>query len=495
MYSAGFIEGILTSVRMSEFFANHHKLLLKSEASNHALLNIKRVLGKEIGKIKGRSLFEDHVLPEEPADAYGRQLRYLLFQLWGLLDGYNHMAKHYRIHTLQMVDLMMLNAFAEIQQMMKAYSPRAVLDRTEAAEAAATLVFLQKNMNNGGFKKMKTRRFEKDDLLDDEHWEKRLSEDGHCTGYVRLTGTDLLMGHATWGDYAQMLRVYPGLISSGDDYMITSSGLAIADTSLEILDSTLLDKVDDKPTVPGFMHLLTTTRLARSGADWASRYQRMNSGTRAAQWMVVDYNEYVPGQAPLASGTLWVVEVIPGYSEARDLSAQLDTDKYFGSVNRPLFETTRKKTGFTAAEASHGSLYSVTESPRGVILKGAAPGSLLDMRGLMTENKWGAWPGPTSPGHDVAARMDLARKNRIPNGAIDAKIVNHCLARTLSVQAHSGPTDAGQKPFRWQKKGGVERFPGVYHYGLPNVWAFPWVQISRSGVEVGLSDIDDCPGA
>ncbi|CAD7928660.1 unnamed protein product [Amoebophrya sp. A120] len=546
MYSAGYIEGLLTSVRISEFYANHHKLLLESEKANHALLNIKTVLQNEIAAVREQSVFEDHVLPEEPPDAYSRQIRYMLFQLWGMLDGYNHMATHYYIHKLNMVDLLLLNSLAELQQMMKAYSPRAILDRTEAIGAGA-LVFLQKEKKEQAKQRTRTgaqssvgnkephqemevqpgnkatekvapvvqQEGQREDLLDDAHWERRLAEDGHCTAYVRITDTDMLVGHATWGDYAQMLRVYkyydfalpggdtsarkiamssyPGLISSGDDHYLTDTGLVIMDTSLEVLDSTLYDKVDDKPTVPGFMHLMAVNRLARTGADWASRYQTRNAGTRNAQWLVVSYQQYSPGQSPLAPGTLWMVETVPGATEAHDVSATLSEKKFIGSVNRPVFAQMREKTGFAAAEKSHGDLYSATNAPRMKILTAAAPGSLLDMRGLLVENKWGAWPGPTSPGHDVAARMDLARQNPIPNGAIDAKLVNHCLARVMSVQAKSGPTTAGQPPFRWQRKDGSEVFPGVAHYGLPNVWAFPWMQVTSAGLDVGLTDIDDCP--
>ncbi|CAD7925332.1 unnamed protein product [Amoebophrya sp. A25] len=517
MYSAGYAEGILTSVRISEFFANHHKLLIQNEKSNHALMNIKNVVAAEVAGVKENSVFEEHVMPEEPNDPYWRQIRFMLFQLWGMLDGYNYMANHYVIHKLTMLDLLILNSFAELPQMMNAFSPRAVADRTEAI-TASQLVFLQEE----GLKRSFAAHTQSSNMegneatgdpLDDWHWERRLAEDAHCTAYVRLTDTDLMLGHATWGDYASMLRIYkfydfslssgntiakvismssyPGLISSGDDYYLTDSGLVIADTSIEILNTGLLDKVVPDPLVPGFLHLMAVTRLSRSGAEWTSRFQTMNSGTRAAQWLVLDYNNYMPGKA-LQAGTFWVLEMVPGAAEARDLSAQLNDNKFFGSVNRPTFAAIREATGFTAAEESHGALYSVNDNPRMKILSAAEPTSLLDMRGLMTSNGWGTWPGPTSPGHAIAARMDLARQAPIPNGAIDAKIVNFCLSRLLSVQAKSGPTDNAQPPFRWEKKDGSERFPGTFHYGLPNVWTFPWVQVSGTGVDQRLTDIETC---
>jgi hypothetical protein len=82
---------------------------------------------------------------------------------------------------------------------------------------------------------------------------------------------------------------YPGLISSTDDYYFTDSGLVVEDTTIEILDQSLYDLVEEfplKPHIPNFMHIMAVNRLANSGSDWAERYSKMNTGTYIAQWMV-----------------------------------------------------------------------------------------------------------------------------------------------------------------------------------------------------------------
>jgi hypothetical protein len=183
------------------------------------------------------------------------------------------------------------------------------------------------------------------DALDDVHWERKVARDGRCSAYVRVTdgNGDLLVGHATWNDYSSMTRVfkfydlplggealsgtmtrviamssYPGLISSGDDYYVMDSGLVVADTSLEILNPALYDKVQDfplQPHVPAFMHLMAVNRLAKTGADWAQLLQTVNAGTANAQWMVVDYNAFNAFDSTIKDNTLWVVEQVPGLSE------------------------------------------------------------------------------------------------------------------------------------------------------------------------------------
>lgn len=65
-------------------------------------------------------------------------------------------------------------------------------------------------------------------------------------------------------------------------------------------------------------------RMGDTGARWASVYARYNSGTYNNQNMIVDFDRWTKGQAPKkGDGLLWIVEQIPGYVEARDMSEAL----------------------------------------------------------------------------------------------------------------------------------------------------------------------------
>jgi len=108
--------------------------------------------------------------------------------------------------------------------------------------------------------------------------------------------------------------------------------------------------------------------------------------------------------------------------------------------------------------------------------------NLFDMRTLMTRNSYpNEGTFPSAAGHAIAARMDLVGYSPIPNGGIDAKVVNRCLLRQLQAQAISGPTHASQKVFEWVSADGKDLWPGWPHLGLPDQWNFEWVQMTPTG--------------
>jgi len=536
MYAAGYIEGLMTCVRLSEYYANTHLLLMKDEERYHALLNIKGMIGNEIGYVKMKSNIIPHIMTEEPADSYWKHVRYLLFQTWGLADGYNFAATHFNVHTLGLEDIFLINSGGELPDLMQAYSPMAVSGRIAAQ--APSGVFLQESMKRGTRREKPSRAkpagkrplrglntnlntSADSDPLSDANWEKRLQADGHCSAFVRLgsNNADLFVGHTTWDDYSEMTRIfkyynfplggadtmaqtiamssYPGLVSSTDDYYIMNSGLAVMDTTMEILDPFIWDKVTDFPTnvhIPNFMHVMATNRLAKSPPQWARIYGRENTGTYNAQWMIVDYNQFSPGKT-LPDNTLWVVESIPGAIHSQDVSPVLRKQGYWASFNRPYFDDIRLASGHDAAMKSHGNLYSFNDSPRGHIFASVAPSveGLLDMRGLMDRNMYPyAGVEPNEPGHEISARMDLSPTQPIPNGGIDAKVTNYCLFKTLAVQAISGPSHINQPVFSWTKEDGIDAWPGYPHAGQPNTWNFDWVQMTPAA-QATITDVTECP--
>lgn len=524
MYSAGYIEGILTCVRMSQHYANVRDILMRGEAKYHALVAIKSELKAQLGFIMAKTnLGTEHVRTEEPEEDYWKHSRFLLAQIWGLADGYNYAAEHFNVHTLSLVDLLILNSGGELATLMPAFSPTAINDRGERAMAALkTASFLQLN---------KVTREEEPEAppggYTDAFWNQRVRESGHCSGYIRLTenNADILVGHATWNDYSMMLRMYkyysfplpgagtmhatitmssyPGMVSSGDEFYTLSDTMAVFDTSLVDLRLTWYDDVaaaatsgSPASTIPMFMHLMITNRLSKSGSDWASMYtERNNAGTLNGQFMVVDYNLFHPGQ-PLADNTFFVVETLPGKMHKKDMSQELQRAGYWASVDRPYFTDMRELAGFVAAQKSSGRMYSTNDNPRSTIFRTLTPNvqSLFGIRGVMRRNEWpyesdgaGGLLEPQEPSNAIAARSDIALLSPIPNGAIDAKVTSRCLMLAMSVQAASGPTSDKQVPFRWTDNDSRAIFPGWPHVGMPNVWNFGWQQFTPVGQQ-GIID-------
>jgi len=309
-------------------------------------------------------------------------------------------------------------------------------------------------------------------------------------------------------------------VSSTDDWYMLSSGLVVADTTLEILNPTLYERIPEFPSnahIPNFLHIMIVNRMAQTAAHWIVLFSERNSGTYNAQWLVIDYNQFKLGE-PLRDNTFWVLEQVPGAMNKADMSFYLRSNGYFASYNRPHFQDIRKVSGHEAAEMKFGPIFSWDSSPRAQIFQSVAPNvdDLTRMRSVMQRNDFPneeAFKNPpgramdpidaivqnedgtlsskpvgrfadgnilsNEPGHAIAARMDLDSTSRLPNGAIDSKIINRCLFRNFQCQAISGPTHEKQEVFRW-RDGNTDLFPGWPHLGLPNVWDFEWVQMTPS---------------
>lgn len=351
----------------------------------------------------------------------------------------------------------------------------------------------------------------------DKDWERRISKHGHCTGFVRVgpEQNDLLVGHTTWSDYSTMTRMfkyyhfslpgseatanvigfssYPGCISSTDDWYQMDNGLVVMDTSLEVIDGAVYDRVDDK--VPPFMHVMAVNRMAATGSHWASLMQERSQNSNSAQWLVVDYNLFVPGQR-VPGNTLWAVEQVPGLTHKADVSEVLNLNGYWASYNRPYFPDVRALSGHKEAEREYGPLYSYANNPRASIFKKIGPNvaDLFSMRSAMNRNTFPKeGTTPSSPSHAISARYDLDPDGgAFPNGGIDAKVTNRCLFRMLQCQAVSGPTHDTQPVFRWTADNGLDIFPGWPHIGMPDIFNFDWVQMSPSGPLPALADTGTC---
>jgi len=344
--------------------------------------------------------------------------------------------------------------------------------------------------------------------LNDKVWRKIKDSTGRCSALVRVTEgyQDLMVGHTTFSDYSEMNRIfkfydlplddgcvqkmgfssYPGVAGSTDDYYVMDTGLVVTETTISMLTDEPYDRLEDNSAkVPDFMRIMIANRLAKTGQEWTEWMHKSATGTYCSQWMVVDYNKFTPGK-PLPNGTLFVIEQIPGMDHVEDMTHRLRETGFWASENRPFFKDVRDSMGATEAEETHGRLFSAEDGPRAHIFKATAPrvSSLPTMRAEMQRNKW---PHEVdggdlnTPDHAISARGDLDKTSPNPNGGVDSKVTNACLAKKLMADAISGPTHADQKPFRWVDENGTELYPGVPHDGEPNVWNFDWVRMTPHG--------------
>jgi len=532
MYAAGYIEGLLSAQQIRDFQHNANVLMAHDEAKHHALENIRDLFSKNLNTIcnySGMKIGTVLVDKTAPADPWWRQARYALLQAWGTLDAYNTQLDRVGGQPMSMVDLMVLNSDGETPELEMAYDFQETLLRQSPADDADNSTdgeaFLQRSTQrrNGhphgsvflSPRAVQAQRANQMRRLDEKAWRNIKESAGRCSALVRVTegNRDIMVGHTTFSDYSEMNRIfkyydlpvgsdavrkmgfssYPGVAGSTDDYYLLDSGLVITETTISMLTDEPYDKIKDSNTsVPDFMRIMISNRLAKTGKDWTDLMTKSATGTYSSQWMVVDYNKFVPGK-PLVNGTLSVIEQVPGLSHTADMSMWLQTKRYWGSENRPWYKDIRDSVGATEAEEMHGELFSADKNPRAKVFAATAPQvrSLAEMRTEMQRNRWPHEVGVglySAPYHAISARGDLDKESPNPNGGVDSKVTNRCLAKLLQCNAISGPTHDTQKVFKWTDKNGKELFPGSPHDGLPDSWGFGWVRMTPDGAS-SLQDL------
>jgi len=498
MYAAGYLEGLLSSMQIRHFQHNTLALLADEEKENHAMGNIKDMFASQLVGILNESTSS---LPE--ADRrWHEQARFALAQAWGILDAYNSQVEFVNGTAMSMLDLMVLSSDGETPELEKAFSFDEVSVRDAKQEDAAAS-FLQQSESS---RPQKPERMTQSGA--EKYWRRIKETSGRCSALVRLAGggKELYVGHSTFSGYSEMNRIfkyydlplgegvvrkmgfssYPGVSGSTDDFYLLQSGLVVTETTISLLTAEPYDSLRDTDKgLPDFMRIMLANRLAASGQDWVNLMTKSATGTYSSQWMVVDYKQFKPGQK-LTNGTLMVLEQIPGLSHSEDMSQHLQASGYWASENRAWFKDVRDKSGSTDDELLYGSLFSADKNPRAEIFAASAPAveTLSDMRSEMRRNKspherlLGA---RDTPDHAIAARSDLRKDSPSDNGAVDAKVTNSCLMKTLACDAVSGPSWDDQKPFQWTDSAGKELFPGEPRDGLPNLWNFAWLRMEAEG--------------
>lgn len=553
LYASGFLEGFSSARQIRDFQHNANALMGDDEKSHQANGNIRSLFSRTIKSIQKKSGMDgsgvvlSNTSPQAD-DNWSRHARYMLMQAWGLADAYNLHSGRLSGTPMSMVDLFILNSDGETPELEMAYDSQEVLLRhsggTDGVVADAGSdddsgkSFLQKRRKVEAHKAQK--RFERGHIgspgyaelkrkaqerrhrtlrnMDDKAWRKFKARYGRCSALVRLTSDnrDLMLGHTTFSDFGEMNRIYkyydfplqgspsrrmgfssyPGVMGSTDDFYVIDTGLAVTETTVSMLSDEAFDKLnDDAVTVPDYMRIMMSNRLATTGEEWVNYMKQSATGTYNSQWMVVDYNLFQPGQQ-LQPGTLWVLEQAPGASHAEDMSTRLQSTGYWASENRAYFDDVRRLAGETEAEETQGNMYSADHNPRANIFAKTAPEitNLADMRAEMRRNRWpnDVDGGPSNtPDHAIAARSDLAKDSPRANGGVDSKVTNACLAKQLSADAVSGPSHDSQTPFRWTDDAGRPRFPDQPRDGQPDVWNFDWARFTPDSELAHLPN-DEC---
>jgi len=325
---------------------------------------------------------------------------------------------------------------------------------------------------------------------------KKVLGSGSCSALVKLfpKNQDLAISQVTWDDFNGMLRVYkfynfsmsvnansdrpisgqvqsfsssPGLLFSGDDFYILSSGLVSQETTIGNSNADLWKYVSPG-TVMEWTRSIVANRLASTGNEWCSLFERHNSGTYNNQWMVLDYKLFEVGKE-LKPDTLWILEQLPGTVHMADMTVLLEKQGYWASYNSPYFPFIYNMSGAEASREKFGDWFDYNKTPRAQIFH-RDQHNVVDMQSLVKLMRYNDFTKdplskcnctpPYSAENAISARSDLNPKNGtygIPalghrrHGGTDCKATNSQLARTLSQFVVAGPTWDQQPPFQWSK--------------------------------------------
>eukprot|EP00742_Colponemidia_sp_Colp-10_P002718 GILJ01002907.1.p1 GENE.GILJ01002907.1~~GILJ01002907.1.p1 ORF type:complete len:590 (-),score=110.81 GILJ01002907.1:216-1985(-) len=482
IFAAGYIEGALTNRLIAEFYTNIRNMH-KNEGS--AMENVYKFFERQIDFVT-KKIQAIPELRDKTEQNYWTQVSYSFYQMQGILTGFNAVSNK----QIKMADLFLVNSDGEIPELITAFSADAVAARkggksnggSDGETFLGASSMLQEASGNP-----------------DTMWELRMLK-SHCSALVKLLPdfSDLYIGHTTWDDYSEMIRIfkhynmplpgagtktaktifssYPGCISSTDDWYVMSSKIVVLETTLEILDESVYQLVDTEHSLANFFRIMAANRLASSAEQWATIFEKYNSGTYNSQWVILDYNKFIPGQQPKAnSGLLWILEQIPGKVEKEDMTKILVETTYWPSFNRPSFDEIYRRAGFESMVKQYGNIYSKTENPRARIFreKQKEISSFDKMREVMQYNDWRRdLNSEGSPGHAVAPRFDLHPNPQLRKamGGIDSKITSYSRVKEMTCDAISGPTHVNQPVFSFST-GFADEKPSV----LPDSWDFNWV--------------------
>ena len=362
---------------------------------------------------------------------YWTYVRHLRAQLEGILDGMNLITKQ----TNQIEDLYLVNSDGDLDNLIMLVTPR--------SHSRLSL--------------------------------HRRNRPGRCSALVKVVGDEVYFGHTTMEDYREMNRVlkryqvntttitmssYPGALSSTDDFILTSAGLALMETSLEVAEDVQL--VDSLSSVPAFMRVQAAIRYSSTPQSFISTFLTHDSYTYFSQWMILDYKP--TASRPFRS--FFILETAPRYAKYEDMTSHLEAQSYWSSFNWPYFPTTLSALGFPAHTSSgdyREGLFSYLQS---------RVYTLEDMQRTMQFNNWkkgecqvGEVMKPCKPWEAISPRFDLQVKEDWFGGT-DSKVTSRALMNNQGFLAISGPTHQSQPVFS---------FPDSWTGYIPRTWDFTWV--------------------
>lgn len=470
-FAAGWLEGHVTSEVLYMYWQN--TVDGYCDGKEKLCDKIEEFVNKNTKWVHGKLKEHRH----HGSNPYWHQLSLIYDQLEGLEHGYDDKARRTKAPMIPHRDLFWMNIFGDLEDLEPALDPNDEFNKT------------------------------------------RILGSGSCSALIKIlpNNSDLYVAHDTWNSYQSMLRIlkkydfayhwtqghngrhkivpgktltfsgYPGVIYSGDDFTISSSGLTITETTIGNSNKELWKFVKPHGRILEGFRSLIANRLAKTGKMWSHIFARRNSGTYNNQWMVVDYKKFKPGKKLPRKGLLWILEQLPGHIHMDDLTSVLTAKSYWPSYNTPYYKDIFNMSGSPANVKKFGDWFTYDKTPRALIFKRdhRTVKDLDSMIKVMRYNNFQKDPlskcdcdPPFSAENAISARNDLNPANGTypfgslghrSHGGTDMKLTSSKMAQNLQFVAYGGPTYDDLPPFQWSK---VDFAFNTPHFGHPDLWQF-----------------------
>lgn len=448
MFTAGYLEGYLTSIDMQSHFDNLLPQLIKNDTVLEAVKNFlweqDQWMRKQIESQKQNPLW--------------RHAGYIAAQLNGLYAGAAEQARREGKKVMSFFAVQFLNAVGDLLDLISMMFPSFRVDWHSLSKEQA-------------------RKY---------RWEM-----GHCSALIKvLPGYEnILFAHSSWFTYASTLRVYkhwdfnitdpetssakmsfssyPGFLESLDDFYILGSGLVMLQTTNTVFNKTLFKEVVPQALF-SWQRVRIANMMAKSGKAWAKIFSMYNSGTYNNQYMILDLKRITLKQS-IADQALYIVEQIPTRVEYSD-QTEILRKGYWPSYNIPFHEVIYEMSGYPDMVQRYGVDLSYDLAPRAKIFR-RDQGLVTDLESLkriMRYNNYRKDPYTEfDPCNTICCREDLNPSLPIPGGCYDTKVADFNMAATFTSYAINGPTVSDElPPFSWSL------FNQTVHEGLPETYNF-----------------------
>jgi hypothetical protein len=199
------------------------------------------------------------------------------------------------------------------------------------------------------------------------------------------------------------------MLISTDDFYVLGQGMAMIQTSLNVLNTTIYNELTPKSLL-AWQRVRLANAMATTAPEWAAIFAQDNSGTYNNQYIVIDLNKYnqatgttSEGAKVLLNDTVWLIEQMPGLVAAADQTNLLQTQGYIPSYNLPFYNSIYDKSGYPA----HFKENPYSTAPRALIFKAEAPKvtTVGEMEALMRYND--PVNSTTSPASAICMRGDI----------------------------------------------------------------------------------------